>query len=230
MKKNIVIILLSICVVGLGGYLYYDKVINSSKQNLEEINNNVENLNNKDDLNSYELYLKNLQKDISPKEASFTIYSNSGNFKRSIYLETDGSLYLKYENSMNGIDKNKIVNIPSMSLEEYDLTVQGIKLNISNVVDIFFTDGLGQSAIQTLYALSSSGDIYFIASSFDWSDDKISSSNFSPIKIEELHDIINITSSGYSNAISGGVKIYTTDIYGNHYDLEKITSKYNIYN
>lgn len=118
---------------------------NLNNQNDKDHSN--ENLNNKDDLNSYELYLKNLQKDISPKEASFTIYSNSGNFKRSIYLETDGSLYLKYENSMNGIDKNKIVNIPSMSFKEYDLTVQGIKLNISNVVDIFFTDGLGQSAI-----------------------------------------------------------------------------------
>ncbi len=66
MKKNIIIIILGVLVVGLGGYMIYDKVINKG---VNEENNMNENTNSESTDQIEELtFIKKINKDVSDEE------------------------------------------------------------------------------------------------------------------------------------------------------------------
>lgn len=235
MKKNkglvISLIIFIIATIILGSYIVYDKILKEKTPEIKETEVKVDEKDNstveeegKETEDKYQMYLENLEKNISVKVAWFTIDSVNDK-RRSIVLNEDGSLYLEYSADMK-IGQDKFTSIPSFKKESNS---KGIKLNISNIVDIFFIEGMGQSAIETLYALDNKGNIYFIASSLDWDDNKITFTNFQPTKIEGLKNVVNINGYKFSDGLSGGNSAEVIDIDGNKYDLLNYTNKYHIY-
>lgn len=231
--KNIVITILSMLLIGLGGFLVYDKFIkeetpikteetntNNNELSKDTTNENTTESESKED--KYQTYLNNMSKKITAEVATFNVTNGNGtNFSREIYLDTNGSLYL-----IDSPITSNLVKIPSLTSNE-DLYIEGIKLKLNNIIDIFFIEGLGQSGIQTLFALTKTGDIYFVASSYDWSDSTIISSSFT--KIVELKNIVSIDSYVKASPVSYGHNAEAIDINGNRFNLVDYTKSYKIW-
>ncbi|MBO5413994.1 MAG: hypothetical protein J6A17_00025 [Bacilli bacterium] len=217
--KNVAIILLSIAVIGLGGYIgYIETKENKSENNTEKQNVvSTDNENSMQVVDTYETYLENLSSNLKNskylKTIDMAIYdNNSEDTTRTITLSNDGYVYVGNDEFYENIEENGNIKEGTK------------KLNLDDVVDLlYFNKGIGQSDITPLFALDIDGNVYYIASSLDWDDSKIN-----PIKINELKNIVAIENYDACNSdgcFSDGKFI---DINGNKYSVMDILEKYNL--
>lgn len=135
----ILIIILIICVLGLGGYIVYDKMLDNSNINNEKINQTEKKQNN-----NYELYASNLKQNISEKYDSNNLnyqYVLSEIIKDGyeVYLTKENELYIKYYNKE--------------LFEKYG------QYKISNKVLNFYIVSTGQAGGNTLYFINMDGTV-----------------------------------------------------------------------
>lgn len=209
MNKNakIFIMILIVLVFSLSGYIVYDKFYDNNVKN--ELNNNIESNDKQKKLeensqkseiqDSYELYLEKLSSNITSKHIILNSYDY--NEEIELFLNNDGYLY------MNDADGEKV------------------KIISNKIVDLFFVDSFSQSDNDFLFILDNKGEVYFVASSYYWTENF---DNFIPIKINELQKIISLNT--YQSCSNVGC-YYTgefIDIEGNKYNIENIFKKYNI--
>lgn len=220
--KNIIIAILTIATLLLGSFIIYDKFINTEKKenNKEQTTTTTTN----PIASSYENYLTNL-KNSSETEV---IKLNTPVGTRYIYLDENGNVFLLYHEQYTYNNEEEIKSLTNETGKVY-----GIKLNIKNIVDLFEASGIAQSGINVIYALDKDGNVYYVTDSFAYDEDKIVSTNYEPLLIKELKEIVNIeTIEQISIGGNHNLTVIATDFNGKKYDILDILSKngYSIYN
>lgn len=169
MKKNIFIIILVLLVIGLGGYLIYDKIIDDDSNNKisdvedkEETKNNLLNLNNLKEFKNFDSSYGNQQ------SYSFEFSNSDTNEIYTVQVVLDGSVRIckGYTQECNNID------------------------NIKDVVDSkeFLSSSLDNPS--TYYFLTNNGDVYYYESS------NTINKNYKAVK---LTDVSNVNKLLYIN-------------------------------
>ncbi len=181
--KNVVIVVLSLVVILLGGYLLNTEVINKKEcptvlEQKEEVKAEETSINER-----YKSYLANIAKGRKGWVKTFTIGKGTDNSGYIYDLGTDNNLYLEYEDSMGDVNK---VDIPG------DSGSVGIKLNLANVVDIFKIDSYGLDALEMLFAITSDGNLYLVTTGNDQIE-KMLDSNYKPELVESVKNITDLS-------------------------------------
>ena len=202
-NKGIIIVLVLI-ILGLAGYITYDKVLKDkyfSKKENEKIvkvddkeKNNQEQKNVKD---SYSLYLTNransLKKELSKNDTISIdgVISNTEVDDISYVVDLDNNLDLSITINKN-IGDSGIIN----------------KKIDSDVIDIFTTT-VGQGGLINLYYLKTDGSLYEV------NLDNIAMEEKVEIKKENKKNIVSIKQALFSDGLSGAMGPLFIDIDGN---------------
>jgi len=194
MNKNIIITILIVIILGLGGYLVYDKVVKNNK--VEETNESVNVENNEQQEiseNSYEIFANKLKTEFSKYNDSNKNYKYIENdFVPSgyrVYLNSNGSLYVEYNDATldNKYGEYKIAD---------------------NVLS-FYVINTGQDVGNMVYFINEDGTVGSADTEFEI--DNI-------IKVNKdlgYKNIVSVVSGSYSYGITGSNGPIFIDINGN---------------
>lgn len=212
-KKNtglvILVIILSLVVVGLGGFIVYDKVLsnneveNPSKENQNDItDNNQTNQNEDNQTNKEENNNSNLQD------------NNSNECINQDSVEVD---YSKLTDMGTGIDIKSLsgfnyqLSISSKGELSYQNKENGKRgnINVKNVVDVVFQQYFGEENGE-YFILTNEGQLYTIT------EKNMNSNNFEPIKDVVLGKVLKIgTFSTCKPGAGCGLGVYCITADGN---------------
>lgn len=184
MKKNILIVILLVLVIGLGAYLVNVEFINKKEcpTNTEKKEETKVQEVTADE--RYKNYLSNLVSSHGSLFKSFTIGKGTDNSGYEYYLGSDNYLYVKYEDSM--VNSTKVV-IPGT------VDTEGVKLNMDKVADIFSITGYESLAFDMLFAVMMDGNVYVVATASDSIED-ILSTEFKPELVSSLKNVVSFNS------------------------------------
>lgn len=193
MKKEIKIrlivinIVLLFLVIGLGGYIVYDKVFATDNENNGIVNNETQDI-VKNDISADELYSNYLKKLKTNLTKTYTENDGEGNISGDLF---------KYNFTLN---KEGIL---SMSIKENTYEVS------NKVLEMFLVD-TGNGGYKNLYFIKEDGTLnYFCA-------DCVTDGNFD-IKKSEHKNIVNVMNSSFGVTTSGANSPVFIDIEGNVY-------------
>ena len=189
-NNSVIIIVLLLISVGLGSFIFYDKVLKEDTCKDKESNNKEIQSNNYDD------FSKNLKESLSKLDNSKRMYQSirsefvKGGY--SVYIKEDGSLYIQFYDS----DLNSKYN-------QYKLADNVLSFYIINV---------GQDTFNTIYFINEDGTVSYCNIESD-----IINNNDITIKNDlEYKNIVSIT-SGVFGTYSGAHGPFFIDIDGNIY-------------
>ena len=203
-----------ILILVLGGYIVYDKLILKEDNKVEEKLDNEKNKGAESESGN-ETQTEDPETDV--KEDSYQKYLkklNSNKEEKNVTLSS----------YVDGTDKYLVLKDGHLHMrDDVGGTVQVIN---NKIVDFLFVDKISQSEADFLFILDENGDVYYVASSFDWTD------NFAmmkPKKIEELKEIVSVNT--YEKCNENGGCYYTGDFIdfnGNRTSVVSILEKYNL--
>ena len=162
MKKNVIITILVLIILGLGGYITYDKFlekedINNKKDVVNNVIKNEGNIKNETSDDRYNDYLKNLENainnhfqkvpDISDDELSKLDYKKY--YSQQSYCGSTADSGIEYCISLD----NKILNLKLSNNEESTVKLSDNVLN-------YFIVSIGQYGYKNLYYITTTGKIY----------------------------------------------------------------------
>ena len=162
MKKNVVITILVLIILGLGCYITYDKFlekedINNKKDVVNNVIKNEGNIKNETSDDRYNDYLKNLENainnhfqkvpDISDDELSKLDYKKY--YSQQSYCGSTADSGIEYCISLD----NKILNLKLSNNEESTVKLSDNVLN-------YFIVSIGQYGYKNLYYITTTGKIY----------------------------------------------------------------------
>ncbi len=198
MKKNIVIVILLILVLGLAGYLGYDKFLsekaveNASDNTNSEIADTTKADNTEND---YQIFAKNLKSQLSRYDENNLnrqfVNNDNVRYPYTIYLNENGSLFVKYSNS--------------------ELNAKYGDYKISDDVLSFYVIETGNGGMSMLYFINDDGtvgsaNVHFIEGATDQITVK---------KDIGYKNIVSIVSGSFGDGYSGAQGPIFIDINGN---------------
>lgn len=197
MKKNIVIVILLILVLGLAGYLGYDKFLsaktveNASDNTNSEIAGTTEADNTEND---YQIFAKNLKSHLSRYDENNLnrqfVNNDNVRYPYTVYLNENGSLFVKYSNS--------------------ELNAKYGDYKISDDVLSFYVIETGNGGMSLLYFINGDGTIGSADVEF------VSDSNQITVKKDlGYKNIVSIVSGSFGDGYSGAQGPIFIDINGN---------------
>lgn len=197
MKKNIVIVILLILVLGLAGYLGYDKFLsaktveNASDNTNSEIAGTTEADNTEND---YQIFAKNLKSQLSRYDENNLnrqfVNNDNVRYPYTVYLNENGSLFVKYSNS--------------------ELNAKYGDYKISDDVLSFYVIETGNGGMSLLYFINGDGTIGSADVEF------VSDSNQITVKKDlGYKNIVSIVSGSFGDGYSGAQGPIFIDINGN---------------
>lgn len=170
MKKNIVIIILSVVILGLGGYLVYDKVLSDDNK---ESNNKVEESNNEE-------LIENKQEE-NKEKVNKTETQVLQFYPSSIAIVNNGEVYVNVSGSTPEIDnlygdgtyqtliatRNKYVEYTFDDfdvLDQFNNNFKGLKLNIKDVQAVYsYARGQVYDSYYGLFLLKNDNTVHGIS-------------------------------------------------------------------
>ena len=196
-SNSVIIIVLLLISVGLGSFIFYDKVLdNETSKEKENNSQTVQNTNQEIQNNNYNVFSKNLKESLSKLNDSKRMYQSiRSEFVKGgydVYLKENGSLYVKfYDSELNS------------KYNQYKLADNVLSFYIINV---------GQDTFNTLYFINQDGTVSYCNIESD-----VLNNNGITIKNDlEYKNIVSIT-SGVFGTYSGAHGPFFIDIDGNVY-------------
>ena len=202
----ITVVILSVLVLLLGGYIVYDKVLEDKSSKLDNRNvpapvvddNNtnqkpiekVDNSTQQKDTVKYFYDVKDLNVKASSEYSVFSDISKNINVveKVDFGFEKDYAAFL---------DLSGNVTVQKYRKSESDTGITG-KLNVTNVIDDVQFNIPSLESDQLLYLLTDSGNLYY------YKIGDIENNNFKATKVEKVSNVKKIFISNYSKANAGG--------------------------
>ena len=216
MKKNGVITILVLIILGLGGYITYDKFlekedINNKKDVVNNVIKNEGNIKNETSDDRYNDYLKNLENainnhfqkvpDISDDELSKLDYKKY--YSQQSYCGSTADSGIEYCISLD----NKILNLKLSNNEE-----STVKLS-DNVLNYFIVN-VGQVGYKNLYYITTTGKIYEVDHEMQI-DEAVDNLNKKELNLKNIVNVIGVNAGLLSS--SGDVAFI--DIDGNLFTI-----------
>ena len=216
MKKNIIITILVLIILGLGGYITYDKFlekedINNKKDVVNNVIKNEGNIKNETSDDRYNDYLKNLENainnhfqkvpDISDDELSKLDYKKY--YSQQSYCGSTADSGIEYCISLD----NKILNLKLSNNEE-----STVKLS-DNVLNYFIVN-VGQVGYKNLYYITTTGKIYEVDHEMQI-DEAVDNLNKKELNLKNIVNVIGVNAGLLSS--SGDVAFI--DIDGNLFTI-----------
>lgn len=195
--KNVVIAILAVLVLGMGGFLVYDKVIvkNEKTQDEETEKNLGESSENNNGKNDYKIFSENLKNKIS-----------------NIYNETnDGEISSWYEKYSIDLDKNRTIYI---TYHDENLNKKFGKYKLADNVLSYYIVQTGQGGDNTLYFINEDGTVGSANIDYPGYD------NDNQISVKKdigYKNIVTIIEGGFGISTSGIREPIFIDINGNMY-------------
>ena len=198
-KKNIVIVILIILLVGVSGYLIYDKFIVGDNQLMDNIKIEKDNnTNNIEKNNDYMLFVDNLKLEFSKFDSnnyvSQIVNSDFISDGYKIYLDDERNLYINYFND--------------------NLNNKYGKYLITNNVLYFSIVSTGQGGGNTLYFINEDGTVGSANVEYGIYDND---SKLEVIKDLGYKDIVAIIGGNFGDGYSSTYGVIFIDINGNVY-------------
>lgn len=212
MKKNVVITILVLIILGLGSYITYDKFLEKDNTNNEKdiINNNSkneENIKNETSDDRYNEYLKNLENainnhfqkvpDVSDDELSKLDYEKY--YSQQSYCGNTADGGIKYCISLD----NKILNLKLSNNEESTVKLSDNVLN-------YFIVSIGQYGYKNLYYITTTGKIYEVDHEMQI-DEGVDNLNKKELNLKNIVNVIGID----AGLLSSSEDVAFIDIDGN---------------
>ena len=216
MKKNVIITILVLIILGLGGYITYDKFlekedINNKKDVVNNVIKNEGNIKNETSDDRYNDYLKNLENainnhfqkvpDISDDELSKLDYKKY--YSQQSYCGSTADSGIEYCISLD----NKILNLKLSNNEE-----STVKLS-DNVLNYFIVN-VGQVGYKNLYYITTTGKIYEVDHEMQI-DEGVDNLNKKELNLKNIVNVIGVNAGLLSS--SGDVAFI--DIDGNLFTI-----------
>ncbi len=216
MKKNVIITILVLIILGLGGYITYDKFlekedINNKKDVVNNVIKNEGNIKNETSDDRYNDYLKNLENainnhfqkvpDISDDELSKLDYKKY--YSQQSYCGSTADSGIEYCISLD----NKILNLKLSNNEE-----STVKLS-DNVLNYFIVN-VGQVGYKNLYYITTTGKIYEVDHEMQI-DEAVDNLNKKELNLKNIVNVIGVNAGLLSS--SGDVAFI--DIDGNLFTI-----------
>ena len=210
MKKNVVITILVLIILGLGSYITYDKFLEKDNTNNEKdiINNNSkneENIKNETSDDRYNEYLKNLENainnhfqkvpDVSDDELAKLDYEKY--YSQQSYCGNTADGGIKYCISLD----NKILNLKLSNNEESTVKLSDNVLN-------YFIVSIGQYGYKNLYYITTTGKIYEVDHEMQI-DEGVDNLNKKELNLKNIVNVIGIDAGLLSS--SGDVAFIDID-------------------
>lgn len=197
MKKNIVIAILLILVLGLAGYLGYDKFLSEKtvKSASDNTNSEIAGTTEADNTeNDYQIFAKNLKSQLSRYDENNLnrqfVNNDNVRYPYTVYLNENGSLFVKYSNSeLNA------------KYGDYKITDNALS---------FYVIEIGNGGMSLLYFINGDGTIGSADVEF------ASDSNQITVKKDlGYKNIVSIVSGSFGDGYSGAQGPIFIDINGN---------------
>lgn len=162
MKKNVVITILVLIILGLGSYITYDKFLekdntNNEKDIINNNNKNEENIKNETSDDRYNEYLKNLENvtnkhfqkvpDVSDEELANL--DSKKYYSQQSYCSSTANNEIEYCISLD----NKILSLQLSNNDESTIKLSDDVLN-------YFIVNVGQAGYKNLYYITTAGKVY----------------------------------------------------------------------
>ena len=186
-KKNngliVLVIILSLLVVGLGGFIVYDKVLSTDNEKLEDTNvDNIGDNNENEEENSQTN--QEVNNNSNSQDNSGNEYINNKGIQVDYSKLTDMGTGINIK-SLDGF--NYQLSISSKGELSYLNTENGAKgnINVKNVVDVVFQQYAGKENGE-YFILTKEGQLYTIT------EKNMNSNNFEPIKDVVLGKVLKI--------------------------------------
>lgn len=205
MKKNICIVILLLCVLGLGGYITYDKFLKDDSKKDEKIINNDEQKMTEKELTEvsektpeerYNDYLKNLENainnhfqkvpDISDDELSKLDYKKY--YSQQSYCGSTADSGIEYCISLD----NKILNLKLSNNEESTVKLSDNVLN-------YFIVSIGQYGYKNLYYITTTGKIYEVDHEMQI-DEGVDNLNKKELNLKNIVNVIGVNAGLLSSS------------------------------
>ncbi len=216
MKKNGVITILVLIILGLGGYITYDKFlekedINNKKDVVNNVIKNEGNIKNETSDDRYNDYLKNLENainnhfqkvpDISDDELSKLDYKKY--YSQQSYCGSTADSGIEYCISLD----NKILNLKLSNNEESTVKLSDNVLN-------YFIVSTGQYGYKNLYYITTTGKLYEVDHEMQI-DEAVDNLNKKELNLKNIVNVIGVNAGLLSS--SGDVAFI--DIDGNLFTI-----------
>ncbi len=210
MKKNVLITILVLIILGLGSHITYDKFLEKDNTNNEKdiINNNSkneENIKNETSDDRYNEYLKNLENainnhfqkvpDVSDDELAKLDYEKY--YSQQSYCGNTADGGIKYCISL----ENKILNLKLSNNEESTVKLSDNVLN-------YFIVSIGQYGYKNLYYITTTGKIYEVDHEMQI-DEGVDNLNKKELNLKNIVNVIGIDAGLLSS--SGDVAFIDID-------------------
>ena len=216
-KKNtgviVLVIVLSLMVVGLGGFIVYDKVLSNDK---------IEDTNVSDNVNTNDNINDNNESDEPENNQTNQEVNNNSNLQENSSDEciNEDSVQVDYSKLT---DMGTGIDIKSLSGFNYQLSISSKgelsylnkengkegKINVKNVVDVVFQQYFGEENGE-YFILTNDGQLYTIT------EKNMNSNNFEPIKDVVLGKVLKIgTFSTCKPGAGCGLGVYCITADGN---------------
>ena len=216
MKKNVIITILVLIILGLGGYITYDKFlekedINNKKDVVNNVIKNEGNIKNETSDDRYNDYLKNLENainnhfqkvpDISDDELSKLDYKKY--YSQQSYCGSTADSGIEYCISLD----NKILNLKLSNNEESTIKLSDNVLN-------YFIVSTGQYGYKNLYYITTTGKLYEVDHEMQI-DEAVDNLNKKELNLKNIVNVIGVNAGLLSS--SGDVAFI--DIDGNLFTI-----------
>ena len=216
MKKNVIITILVLIILGLGGYITYDKFlekedINNKKDVVNNVIKNEGNIKNETSDDRYNDYLKNLENainnhfqkvpDISDDELSKLDYKKY--YSQQSYCVSTADSGIEYCISLD----NKILNLKLSNNEESTVKLSDNVLN-------YFIVSTGQYGYKNLYYITTTGKLYEVDHEMQI-DEAVDNLNKKELNLKNIVNVIGVNAGLLSS--SGDVAFI--DIDGNLFTI-----------
>lgn len=212
MKKNVLITILVLIILGLGSYITYDKFLekdntNNEKDIINNNSNNEENIKNETSDDRYNEYLKNLENainnhfqkvpDVSDDELAKLDYEKY--YSQQSYCGNTADGGIKYCISLD----NKILNLKLSNNEESTVKLSDNVLN-------YFIVSIGQYGYKNLYYITTTGKIYEVDHEMQI-DEGVDNLNKKELNLKNIVNVIGID----AGLLSSSEDVAFIDIDGN---------------
>ena len=216
MKKNVIITILVLIILGLGCYITYDKFlekedINNKKDVVNNVIKNEGNIKNETSDDRYNDYLKNLENainnhfqkvpDISDDELSKLDYKKY--YSQQSYCGSTADSGIEYCISLD----NKILNLKLSNNEESTIKLSDNVLN-------YFIVSTGQYGYKNLYYITTTGKLYEVDHEMQI-DEAVDNLNKKELNLKNIVNVIGVNAGLLSS--SGDVAFI--DIDGNLFTI-----------
>ena len=210
-KNNLIpiVIILIVLVLGLGGFIVYDKVLNNNEDN---------NLGYKGNQTSSENISDSYYSNLVKNRETTVIYINGSPL--NFLLDKNGDVYYheSYKYSINTTESKKDYVIKDYVLSHDGSNIyHGYKLDISNVLMIYY-GYTGQGGYGTFVFIKENGDVATLTVNPDSGTNSIGEKEVSIIKLEENKNLKNIVAVTEYDAFDGQ-SLKVIDINGAQYNL-----------